>query len=700
MKIVSVVLPLPLREPLYYLAESGEGSLLFKRVLIPLRNRKLTGVVIDEVETEEVADNLKQIIEILDREPLFGKKDIEFYRSVAEYYFTPMGIVMKYSLPGWTRFKSVKVVKLKRRGTLPPEVEEFLLRPKTLKSLRAKFPSVFRRLKVLCDNGVLEVKEFMRGRLKPESLTIEKIDRKGIRLNREQKRALEEIRKSMGKFSTFLLFGPPASGKTEVYIEAVKEVLKSGRNAIVLVPEILLATHLIDRYRMRLGKKVLPFHSSMKEKERAGVLLKTKEGGYVVIGPKSLILAPIPKLGIIIVDEEHDISYKNEGEFPYQARDVAVKKGEIFGLPVVLGTATPSIETWYYAMMGKYRLLLLKRRFVENSRVEVHVVKLSRRKGILSEQLKTDLEFTLKNGKQAILLLNRRGYSSFVICKYCGWIVFCKKCSVSMNYHRKESKLVCHYCGEKKDVPSICERCGQDVIKHAGWGTEKLEEALKEKFPSIKILRIDKDEIENWWTLKEKLRAFEKGEYDILIGTQMVGKGLDMPEVELVGVVLAENAFLFPDYRAGERTFSLLTQVIGRSGRRGEGRAIVQAYNIHHPAIENAVGKDVEKFLDEETERRKERGYPPFTHICLVRVAHRDFSKSKEIAEKIKDNVSEVTSLKGPAPSHIMKLKNLYRWSLLLYNSDRNRIKSAVERIQSMNIKAKIYIDPDPVNFS
>lgn len=699
MKIVSVALPIPIREPLFYLSDF-EGSIIFRRVLVPLRGRKITGVVIGEEERSDVQESLKRIIDVLDDEPLFTEKDAEFYRRVSEHYFTPLGTVMKYSLPGWTRQKAVKVVKLKRGGELPPEVEEFLLRPRTIKSLRRRFPSVYRRLKELSEEGVVEVKEYIRGRLKPEPLPEEDVKVKSIKLSTEQTDALSEIEKSVDKFSTFLLFGPPASGKTEVYIEALRIVLRKGKNAIVLVPEILLATHIIERYRKRLGKKVMPFHSSMKQNERAGVLLKAREGGYLLVGPKSLIMAPVPELGMIVVDEEHDLSYKNEGEFPYQARDVAVMKGEIFGIPVILGTATPSVESWYYAKTGRYKLLVLRNRYIKESGVDVRVVKISKRKGLLSEELKNELEITMRSNKQSILLLNRRGYSSFIICRYCGWIAFCDECSVSMNYHKKENKLVCHYCGKKRDVPSVCGRCGMDVIKHAGWGTEKLEEVIKENFPNAKILRIDRDEIEDWRNLKEKLLAFERGEYNVLIGTQMVGKGLDIPGVKLVGVVLAENAFLFPDYRAGERTFSLLTQVIGRSGRKERGVAIVQTYNIHHPAIMSAINKEVEKFLDEEIERRRERKYPPFVHLCLIQVAHRDFMRAKEVARKIKEAISGITSCKGPTPAHIMKLRNLYRWSLLLYSDDREKIKSAVTLIQSMKVPAKITIDPDPVSFS
>jgi len=698
-KIVDVLLPLPFDHPFSYIFDGNE-SILFKRVLVPFGKRRITGIVVDE--REGPSEGLKGVERVLDEFQLFDEKLYRFYREISAYYYIPIGRILKFVLPGWTTYKSVQCVRIRRDADLtelPEEAIDYLKKYRTTRAIKRKFPPIYRRLKKLQDEGVLEVKEFLKGKMSPADIEEREIPPTEIILTDEQMFCLEMVKGSLGKHRVFLLFGPPASGKTEIYIELAKEVISRGKNLLLLVPEVLLATHLVERYRRRLGKRVLPFHGYMKAKERGGVLLKTEEGGYVVIGPKSLIISPIKNVGLIIVDEEHDFSYKNEGEFPYHARDVAIMRGKICEIPVLLGTATPSVDTWLKTKNGEAVLLRLTRKFMGGKPETALLSRKGKRDFILSDVMEA-ISSTVRKGRQVIVLINRRGYASFLICKECGWVPYCERCSISLNYHKKKGILLCHYCGYKREVPSACERCGESMIQERGWGTERVEEFLSENLPFARVMRIDSDVVKNWMEMKEKLKNFEDGNADILVGTQMIGKGLDIKGVELVVVLNIENAFLFPDFRAGERTYQLLTQVIGRAGRMEKGRAIIQSYNIYHPAIQMSVRGQIEEFLDEELEKRRSNNFPPFCHLCLIKVKSKDASRAESSAKEIRDSIEDV-NVKGPTPAPIMKMRGMYIWQILLYHEERERIISALKKISSMKLKGvKIEFNLDPINFA
>lgn len=700
-RVVEVLLPLPFDHTFSYIYE-GEEEVLFRRVIVPFRWRRLTGLVVEE--RRGATDGLKRIEQILDEEPIVEENFYRFWKELLFYYHIKMGSALKFILPGWTRYKEVSFVRLKRgveNPPLPQEVISYLRGYRSLRSVRKKFPSVARRLKKLEEDGIVEVRRFFRGKLIPREVKEEEFPPSEVVLTEEQKDCVERVKASLGSSALFLLFGPPASGKTEVYIEIAKEVISRGKNVIVLVPEILLATHLIERYRKRLGKRVLPFHSYMKEKERGGVLMATEGGGYVIIGPKSLILSPVKNLGLIVVDEEHDFSYKNEGEVPYHARQAAIMRGRVCGIPVLLGTATPSVDTWFMVKRGEISLLRLTKKFGTGGRPEVELLSLKGKRDFIQQKVLDEISSTVRAGRQVIVLINRRGYASFLICRECGWVPYCERCSISLNYHKRKRTLLCHYCGYKREPPHTCERCGEAVIQERGWGTERVEEYLSGVFPEMTFMRIDSDTVKNWMEMKEELKKFEEGRADVLIGTQMVGKGLDIPKVGLVAVLNVENAFLFPDFRAGERTFQLLTQVIGRAGRMDKGKAIVQAHNIYHPAIQKALRGEVERFLDEELERRRGSGYPPFSHFCLLKVKSKDSRKAETVGKQIKDALSTDVFIKGPAPALIMKMRGFYVWHLLLFHPERENVLRALEKIDSLSLRgARVEYDPDPVNFS
>lgn len=699
MKIVDVLLPLPFDHPFSYIFD-GDESILFRRVLVPFHRRRLTGVVVGE--REGISEGLKSVETVLDEFSIFDESFYRFYKELSSYYCVPIGKILKFVLPGWTTYKAVKCVRIRRGADvsgLPEEAVEYLKNFRTTRALRKKFPSIYRKLKKLEEEGIVEVREVFKGKMTPVEIEEMELPPSEIELTDEQKFCIEKVKESLGDFKLFLLFGPPASGKTEIYIELAKELLSKGRNLLLLVPEVLLATHLIERYRRRLGKRVLPFHGYMKAKERGGVLLKTEEGGYVVIGPKSLIISPIKNVGLIIVDEEHDFSYKNEGEFSYHARDVAVMRGKIFGIPVLLGTATPSADTWLKTKNGEAVLLRLTKKFM-GGKPETFLFSLKGKRSFILPQVMEAISSTVQKGKQVIALINRRGYASFLICKECGWIPYCERCSISLHYYKKRRVLLCHYCGYKREVPSACERCGESMIQERGWGTERVEEFLSENLPFARVMRIDSDVVKNWMEMKDKLKNFEDGNADILVGTQMIGKGLDIKGVELVVVLNIENAFLFPDFRAGERTYQLLTQVIGRAGRMEKGRAIIQAYNIYHPAIQMSVRGQIEEFLDEELEKRRSNNFPPFCHLCLIKVKSKDASRAESSAKEIRDSIEDV-NVKGPTPAPIMKMRGMYIWQILLYHEERERIISALKKISSMKLKGvKIEFNLDPINFA
>jgi primosomal protein N' (replication factor Y) len=492
---------------------------------------------------------------------------------------------------------------------------------------------------------------------------------------------------SSPRSSTFLLHGVTGSGKTEVYLQAIAHVLEQGKGAIVLVPEISLTPQTVERFKARfssgpLQTLVAVLHSHLSAGERHDEWHKIRQGrARIVIGARSAIFAPVEPLGLIVVDEEHEHSYKQEEAPRYHARDVAIVRGQMEGAVVVLGSATPSLESYYNCGKGKYTLLRLPERADDKKMPVVRIVDMRQtfRPGkagpIFSPQLKEAIARRVEQKEQVILFLNRRGYSTSLQCPLCGYVAECPNCSVSLTYHRHENKLCCHICAHVEPVPAVCPnaKCRNPAIRYSGVGTQRVEATLAKLFPHARTVRMDSDVLKRKEDYRRILGDFRVGKIDILVGTQMIAKGLHFPNVTLVGIICADLALHQPDFRAGERTFQLLTQVAGRAGRGDiEGEVVVQAFTPFHPAIQFARRHDFEGFYAQEMEFREQLKYPPIGRIALLTLKGRNEEKVKFSADYLKTELQKAMVgikdlvLAGPAPAPLVKAETYYRYQIML----------------------------------
>jgi len=501
-------------------------------------------------------------------------------------------------------------------------------------------------------------------------------------LTGEQKQALSPIYQSITekRFQTFLLFGVTSSGKTQIYIEAIHQTLSLGRTAIVLVPEISLTPQTVRRFRSHFGDKVAVLHSAMSAGERYDSWQQLREGKAVVaIGPRSAVFAPLKNIGLVVVDEEHEGSYKQTDSPPrYHARDIAVIRAKFSQAIVILGSATPSSESYFNARRGKYQLLELKNRVNNISLPDVEIVDMLKEKRmsgkntvpIFSRLLVEKIEEKIGRNQQVILLLNRRGFSSFIKCKDCGYVAECKQCNITMTYHLHGRRLRCHYCGDSRKAPEVCPDCQGSDIVFTGHGTQKVQQALGETFPQFKVVRMDLDTTSKKWAHDRILKDFEQGKYHILLGTQMVAKGLDFNRVTLVGVINADVGMLIPDFRSTERTFQLLTQVAGRAGRRSiKGEVIIQTFTPESFCMKCAREHDFRKFYAEEIAQRRELGYPPFGRLVSILFRSEKEATVRSAAEtyaRLLHRVNHSFQILGPVPAPIAKIQNKYRYQILL----------------------------------
>ncbi|SIS37822.1 primosomal protein N' [Salimicrobium flavidum] len=498
-------------------------------------------------------------------------------------------------------------------------------------------------------------------------------------LTTHQKHAMDRIVASVKEEhpDVFLLHGVTGSGKTEVYMQSIQEVLNRGEEAIMLVPEIALTPQMVERFKGRFGSKVAVLHSALSAGEKYDEWRKIqRQDVQVVVGARSAIFAPFKKLGLIIIDEEHETSYKQEDRTRYHARDVAIQRAANHGCPVVLGSATPSLESFARAQKGNYHLLELPERMNEQAMPNVELIDMRAElhegnRSMFSQSLKEKLDERLQKGEQSVLFLNRRGYSTFVMCRDCGHVVECPYCDISMTYHRKQEQLKCHYCSYEKPMPTECPECESKTIRYFGTGTQKVEEHLQQLIPEARILRMDVDTTRRKGAHEKILTQFGNHEADILLGTQMIAKGLDFGNVTLVGVLAADSLLNLPDFRASEKTFQLLTQVSGRAGRHEkEGEVVVQTYTPDHYSIQLASTYDFEKFYAEEMKYRKMFHYPPFYYLTLVTVSHPNTFQAQEVTRKIaqylKKNLSETADVLGPTPSPLERINNRYRYQTMI----------------------------------
>ncbi len=504
------------------------------------------------------------------------------------------------------------------------------------------------------------------------------------RLYEQQARSLARITAGLdgNRFSAYLLHGVTGSGKTEVYCGAVEHAIRQGRQAIVMVPEISLAVYMESIFRSRFGERVAVYHSALSRGERFDQWVRMARGEVdLVIGARSALFAPLERLGLIIVDEEHDSAYKQENDLHYQARDTAVMRARMEGGVVVLGSGTPSVQSFQNAVSGRYRLLSMPDRVEMRPLPEIEIVDM-RTEGppgdrSLSPRLVKALHRNLEAGNQAILFLNRRGYHRLHLCRSCGRTLFCPNCDVALTHHRKEDRLVCHFCGFMSKTDVKCPACGRDRLKAFGFGTEKVEQEVAERFPGARIARMDADNTRRKGQAVSILKQFSDRRVDILVGTQMITKGYDFPGVTLVGVIAADASLVFPDFRAGERTFQLLSQVAGRSGRGDrKGRVIVQTFQPGHYAIRAAVKHDYAAFFNEEKRLREQLGYPPFSHLACLKFQGNRRRETGETVRRFGRLLSGIVAgwpkqgkeirLLGPVEAPISRLKGKYRWQILI----------------------------------
>jgi len=645
----------------YAIPENLRGKIqVGHQVIVPFGRRQDVGYVVGFVKEAEVT-RVKEIIKITSPCPLFGKEQVEFAKWLAYYYFSFFATALKLMLPPGQK-------------------------PKELSSPQS-------RLKSPLSPPGIEGKEV-------------KVAETNLRLTPEQQKALEAIKGviDQGRSEKFLLCGVTGSGKTEVYLQAIAYLLTKGKSALVLVPEIALTPQLIQRFQERFPGLIAVLHSHMTLKQRNQAWLMIYQGETrVVLGTRSALFAPIKNLGLIVVDEEYEVSYKSEKSPRYHTREAALKWAEINKAVLILGSATPAVETYYLAESGFYRKLVLPQRIDQRPLPPVEIVDMRKEKDfLLSRRLREELKEVLAKGEQAILFVNRRGFFTLVICRRCGLVLECPKCSLSLTYLPGKG-LVCFGCGYS--VPSlVCPRCQGTELKYFGVGTQRIEKEVAEMFPSARILRWDRDAVSKSSSHEAFFSAFAQGKANVLIGTQMVIKGLDVAKVTLVGVVSADFALHLPDFRAAEHTFQLLTQAAGRAGRHHlPGKVIIQSFYPEHYALQAAAHHDYESFYQKEISYRKELNYPPFSKLICLLISGSDQDQVKKVAQELANFLKrrEVQGLLGPVPAVIARRRGQWRYRILLKGKDLEEIRPALAETLAKIVvpkEIKVLVDVDPVN--
>jgi primosomal protein N' (replication factor Y) len=706
----------------YRIPEEMQGHLVpGSRVLVPFGSRRIPGTVMG-FPTKADAAGLKSVIEVLDN-PLLHDL-LALARWMSDYYMYPLGQTIESMVPKALFRARPKKKKYIRLLTIPLSGGE-------RKRVRGKKQAELVRL--LSGRGEMSIDE-LGAAFSPQTVKslreagiIEVLEREAVasapgeftptippELMSEQREAVRRIDEavSSGSFGVFLLHGVTGSGKTEVYLHAIKQLAGTGKGAIVLAPEIALTPQLLSRFCRRFGDRVAVLHSGLTDRERADEYRRIQTGRVdVAIGARSAVFAPFENVGLIIVDEEHENSYKQDEGLRYHARDVAIMRAKFRKAVAVLGSATPSLESYYNAKNSKYQYLRLESRVDHRPMPEVEIidVKALPKQELYSPRLLSDIRQRLEKNEQTLLLLNRRGFSSVLICRECGAAIKCPSCSVSLTYHKPEQKLKCHYCGHLTRPPDKCPGCGGIELALIGSGTQKIEEELQAFFPAARLRRMDSDAVKGRQAYDELLRQVDRREVDILLGTQMIAKGHDFPAVTLVGVVDADVGLNLPDFRSAEKTFQLITQAAGRAGR-GEisGEVIIQTMNPNHYSIRHSRTHDYEGFYNEEIVFRTELGYPPIGRIIKLEFKSARESLAAEAAKTAQNRIRYLmrekrTALLGPAPAPLSRVRGHYRFQLLLLSQKREAIRSlAIEGRNAVEAKfgrkCKVIVDVDPIN--
>ncbi|CAN5316180.1 primosomal protein N' [soil metagenome] len=756
MKLVRVALPLPVHQQFTYEVPDGHVPARGTRVVVGFGRRRMVGFAVAAAERAPEGVRVRPVKEILDHEPVLSDTEWQLAEWMARYYVAPLGMVLRlFFPPGGTfsvreeesaeaaapverlhvlpvgRMDSGAVAAAEKALARAPEQRRAWEAARALKAPveRAEFcaahgvsPGI---LRALAARGLI--------RLEPRVVTRDphaggaELPDVGVegRLNESQAGAVRTIRDTLSGGPAggrvILVQGITGSGKTRVYVEAVEAVLEGGGRVIVLVPEIGLAAPIVSRFRERFGDRVAVLHSGLSDGERFDAWGRIRAGDApVVIGARSALFAPVGRAALIVVDEEHEGAYKQDETPRYLARDVAVYRAALEDGLVLLGSATPSLESRANAEAGKYRSVRLPRRIGGRPLPKVEIVDLAAASGDgaepgageivapgLSRRLAEALEETLAAEDQALLFLNRRGFASFLQCTDCGWVAECPNCRISLTYHRGRPRLLCHYCAHAAPVDDTCPSCAGQRLDHRGLGTQQVESAVAARFPGARIARMDLDTTGAKWSHARLYRAMQSRELDVLVGTQMIAKGFDLPGVALVGVVSADTALHFPDFRAAERTFQLLAQVAGRAGRGDRpGRVLFQTYMPDHYAVTAAAGHDYEGFWRHEFEKRRGLGYPPATRLANVVVSGPDAGSvgeaAKRVAARLRGGLAPGLALVGPAPCPLERLRGRTRHHVLLKAEqpallDRALWDLAREEERIVGSANRLEIDRDPL---
>ena len=700
----------------YHIDNDLAKDIIGKRVLVPFRTNTVSGFVID-FDSKPLDYEAKEVIKVVDESRVLNDELLELGKKISEKYLCPLVYSYQAMLP--------KALKAKSKNDFKIKTQRYVKLNDNVDASDIKYKKQLDIINLLKDNesvlkSSIESKSSLK-KLIDNNIVIEykkevyrdvssKINDKQIKLTDSQDKVSSMVKKDLNKSEIILLYGVTGSGKTEVYIDIVKEVIKSGKTAIILVPEISLTPQITARFK-GIFSNIAILHSSLSDGEKYDEWRRINKGEVnVVIGARSAIFAPLKNLGIIIIDEEHSESYKQENNPRYNTLDIAMIRSKTHNCPVLLGSATPTIESYARAKKGYYKYLELNKRVNDKPLPKVVIVDMKDeiKKGnfIFSSILKDAINDRLRKKEQVMILLNRRGYSNYLSCKSCGYVFKCPNCDITLTYHKTSGMMRCHYCGYAKPNKDICPSCGEKAIREIGSGTEKIEEKLKEEFLGASIIRMDADTTSKKGAHSKIINDFNDNKYDILVGTQMISKGLNFPNVTLVGVINADSQLNIPNFRSSERTFSLLDQVIGRSGRHEkEGEAIVQTYNPDHYSIVCASKHDYKGFFAKEMIVRRKLNYPPYCFITLIKISSKDFNygigEAKKASLFLKQNLSCTTSILGPSMASVLKINNIYNFQVILkYKKEEKLYKALNEmiKIYEGNSKVKIELDFDPIN--
>lgn len=692
--------------------EFKEKCKIGMRVLVPFGKQTLEGFIMSMEAEKDTDYELKNIINLVDEEENLNAELLKLGNyihnktlcTLISAYQTMLPVGLKANKNNVTTIKKVSYLKQIQEYTPINEKEATILdlfvggKEIPRKEANEFSPYI---VKKLLDKGVLLSFDKEIYRLQESSIQITE----KVTLTEEQQMVLSNI--SLKKFQPYLLHGVTGSGKTEVYMQLIEKVLSLGKEAIVLVPEISLTPQLVHTFRKRFGEQIAILHSRLSKGEKYDEWRKiSRKEVRIVIGARSAIFAPLTNLGIIILDEEHSSTYKQENNPRYHAIDVAIWRGKYHNCPVVLGSATPSIESYTRAQTGIYTLLEMKTR-VNQMLPSTYLVdmkkEMKQKRFIFSKLLYDKIQERLEKQEQILLLLNRRGYTTIITCPECGYTHKCPACDIPLTYHLTKKRMVCHYCNYETDKLNTCPECHSNRLNERGMGTEKLEEEVKKIFPTARVIRMDVDTTGNKSAHQKIISAFENHEYDILIGTQMIAKGLDFPLVTLVGVINGDATLNIPDYRSGERTFELLNQVAGRAGRSFlKGEVVIQGFNVDHYSIKLAANNDYAKFYREEMRIRKLLKYPPFYNLCVIKIEGKNQETVEQEADKIayylKQHIQDEILL-GPAPGLFPKINHTYFYQVILKYKDTKKIMELLQFIRNQylkNNKVIVSIDFNP----